>query len=288
MSVDGNPVDTSMETKAIKAKLAAQIARQTTAMQAMDPEADKTAIELCRGIIDRAKASIIALNPPQNQLLNLHAAMARRHALLEQQEHQVAQAQCRIRTVRNELRLMGRQEATLIEKLTSPSRHIVDHVNRGNEDRRMSQLQFQFNSMATQMHHDQSQLATLITALRMTPNMPAEALYLISVLLPRTAAPAPPVVLATHPEVEHTAPLLPIPSPVLLCHVVHRDTEVQPVLPVVADYYPITDGSGSDGFVDYGPSSNSNSRHSPYGEPPLPETIQQPFSPADYPAAPPV
>ena len=299
MSVDGNPIDTPTTAKASKEKLSAQIKRQETAIQSMDPVEDKTAIELCQGIIDRAKASLIALNPPQDQLRNLQAAMARRSTLQEKLEHQISQAQHQLHQVKSELSLMAQQEASLIEKLTSSSRHIVDHEKQNNEDR-LLQLQFQMNSMATQMNQDKSQFASLITALRSTPNMPEEAIK----ILPHLLAPASQAAEAAQIPVGNSAPQ----SPVSTRRPLHRvpttptlqsigalapaveevlsDSEIQPGH-IDDGYYQITDGLGFNGFEDFGPSANSKSRPTPYGEPPQPETGQQPFSQAENPAPPP-
>ena len=171
MSVDGSLTGTPVSGKAAKERLSAQIKRQEAAIQSMDPVEDKTAIDLCLGIIERAKASLIALHPPQDQLRNLQAAMLRRTNLTTLLEQQIAKAQHQLQTVQSELSLMAQREASLIEKLTSSTRHIIDPDKQSHEDRFL-QLQFQMNSMASQMSHDQTQFASLITALRTTPNMP--------------------------------------------------------------------------------------------------------------------
>ena len=106
MSVDGGLTDTPTAVKASKEKLSAQIKRQEAAIQSMDPEEDKTAIELCQGIIDRAKASLIAPHPPQDQLRNLQAAMTRRTTLSEQLEKQITLAQRQLQQVKSELSLI--------------------------------------------------------------------------------------------------------------------------------------------------------------------------------------
>ena len=275
----------------------AQIKRQEAAIQSLDPEEDKTAIVLCQGIIDRAKASLIALHPPQDQLRNLQAAMARRTALQDQLENQISQAQRQLHQVKSELGLMAQQEASLIEKLTSTSRHNVDHEKQSHEDRFL-QLQFQLNSMASQMNQDQTQLATLVTALRSTPNMPEEAMK----LLPRTAAPAPQVaelsqtaveLIAPQPAVQSRLPPRRAPTtptlqnqgaPAPIVEEVHSDVESRHSQHI--DDYQVTDGL-HDGFEEFGPSAISKSRPSPYGDQHQPDTRQQPFSQAENPAPPP-
>ena len=183
---------------------------------------------------------------------------------------------------------MAQQEASLIEKLTSSTRHIIDPDKQSHEGR-LLQLQFQMNSMASQMSHDQTQFASLITALRTTPNMPEEAIKLLPGPTPRESVrtqigPTPLGSNRAHttrspsPLRSSSSPATPTGARAAIVEEVHSDSEN--LLNQHADDYQIaglTADGLHDGFEDFGPSSVSKSRPSPYGDGPQPEA-PQPFS----------
>lgn len=159
---------------------------------ALDPKEDGNTILQRRAVIEQAKRSIIALNPPQDQFRNLQPAMNRCQDKSLQLNLQTADLQQALLLVQNKLQGMSLQEEELIVQLTIAS-HIAVQQNaagKQNYNAMSLQLQTQCAAMQQQMQSERSHMSSLIGPLQTLPGMTEEAIR----LLPRTSTghPAPP------------------------------------------------------------------------------------------------
>ena len=259
MQLDGKPEESD---KVKRSRLTTAINRYEKLLSLTNAEEDPVLFKSLQDHIADAKAAIIALNPPEDQLKNLQGAILRKQKIASNLTSQVSALQNQLQEVEAEVSSLQLMEKKLQDQL-SYVRIVVDSA----DSDQLLQLKLQHSQLQSQFQSERKQMVELLQQLQTVPGMPENALALLPLTL-GVVAPSTPVPESqpsqTPPGISEPSqgksdpPIQHVVSPTLL----HAQDPVPDGFPT--GFEPLGENL-MEADEPYGPSTTSHSRPSPYG-----------------------
>ena len=250
MQLDGK---TEESDKTKRHRLTTAINRYEKLLSLTDAQEDPVLFKSLQDHIAEAKNSIIALNPPEEQLKNLQGAIQRKQKIAMSLTSSISDLQKQLLVVQEEVASLQLMEKKLQDQL-SYVRVVVDT----SDSDRLLQLQLQHSQLQSQFQSERERMVDLLQKLQAIPGLPESALTLLP---PGLGVPAPSTPnanqrqqeedIAQQPKKDASPPReVPVTSP----------TQVDEEFPT--GFEPLNQDFMQES---YGPSTASHSRPSPYG-----------------------